>query len=393
MASRSPAPVNLNEGRFARLEAIEWWDQALLSQAKVLVVGAGALGNEIIKNLALLGVGHVIIADMDRIELSNLSRSVLYRAEDEGELKAVRAARAATDIFPDITALPLCGNVLGTLGLGCFRWADVVLGALDNREARVFINSACAQVGTPWIDGGIEVLQGIVRGFSPPSSACYECTMGKVDWELLNRRRSCSLLARRAIQERGTPTTPTTASVIAGIQVQEAVKLLHGRDDFLGNGFFFDGGMHQSYPIAYAINPDCPWHEDAPPASRFPDLGSEATPFQRIWAVAERALGGLTELEFSRELVTSLSCPGCGSTTAAFRPLVEVSSDDAWCQSCNAERTPSLLHRIGPDDTELLSMTPLSVGLPRWDIVWARHGTEYLGIELAGDAFISHGLS
>src|SRR5438874_13606964 len=81
----TPSPLlSLQEGRFARLEAIEWWNQSLLSGAKVLVIGAGALGNEVIKNLALLGVGHLVVADMDRVELSNLSRSVLFREEDEG---------------------------------------------------------------------------------------------------------------------------------------------------------------------------------------------------------------------------------------------------------------------------------------------------------------------
>src|SRR3954469_12624483 len=109
------------EGRFARLEAIEWWDQALLANARVLVVGAGALGNEVIKNLALLGVGQVVIADMDTVELSNLSRSVLFRESDEGKPKAECAARAAREIFPGINIHALVGNVLADVGLGWFR--------------------------------------------------------------------------------------------------------------------------------------------------------------------------------------------------------------------------------------------------------------------------------
>src|SRR3954467_9795943 len=91
------------EDRFHRFRLIGWWDQARLARAKVLVIGAGALGNEIIKNLALLGGGNVLIADMDRIENSNLSRSALYRASDNGKLKADVAARSAKDIYPDIS--------------------------------------------------------------------------------------------------------------------------------------------------------------------------------------------------------------------------------------------------------------------------------------------------
>jgi adenylyltransferase/sulfurtransferase len=225
----------------------------------VLVAGAGALGNEVLKNLALLGIGHVVVVDMDCIELSNLSRSVLFRAEDTGQPKAACAARGARAIYPDLDIVPMHANLLGEVGLGVFRWADLVIGALDNREARVFINAACAKVGRPWIDGGIEVLQGIARAFNAPQHACYECTMSKVDWDLLNKRRSCSLLAARAIQQRGTPTTSTTASVIGAIQVQEAIKLLHGQTDFLGKGFFYDGARHQSYPISYSRHPGCEW--------------------------------------------------------------------------------------------------------------------------------------
>jgi ThiF family/Inner membrane component of T3SS, cytoplasmic domain len=110
MAATDTTVISAREGRFARFEAIEWWDQARLARARVLVVGAGALGNEVIKNLALLGVGHLAVTDMDRVELSNLSRSVLFRASDEGRPKAECAARAARGIFPDMPAHALTGK-------------------------------------------------------------------------------------------------------------------------------------------------------------------------------------------------------------------------------------------------------------------------------------------
>ncbi len=129
--------------------------------------GAGnwsrALGNEIVKNLALLGVGNVLIVDMDRIENSNLSRSVLYRASDNGSSKAQAAARAARDIYPAMRAHALDANAVYDLGMGVYRWADVVMGGLDNREARLSINRNCLKVGRPWVDGAIEQIQGTAR--------------------------------------------------------------------------------------------------------------------------------------------------------------------------------------------------------------------------------------
>lgn len=377
------APIQVAEGRFARFEAIEWWDQALLSRAKILVIGAGALGNEVIKNLALLGIGNVAIADMDSVELSNLSRSVLFRETDEGQSKSECAARSARNIFPAMNVIAIHGNILAELGLGWFRWADAVIGALDNREARVFVNSACARVGRAWIDGGIEVLNGIVRGFAPPRTACYECTMSKVDWDLLNKRRSCSLLARRALAQRGTPTTPTTASVIGAIQVQEIVKWLHGKGALFGRGFVFDGSEHSSYAINYPVDPECPWHEEPAPVETMPRFSSE-TKLSDIWSEAEQRLGGVDAIEFAREIVERLECPACGRRERVFRPAESVLNEKLRCASCGSECGPAFIHSA-TRTSDFLECTLHQVGLPEWDIVWARRGGEMVGFEISGD--------
>jgi molybdopterin/thiamine biosynthesis adenylyltransferase len=372
------------EGRFARLEAIEWWKQSLLRDARVLVIGAGALGNEVIKNLALLGTGHVVITDMDRVELSNLSRSVLFRAEDEGLPKAACAARAAARIYPEMEVLDVEANVLGEVGLGYFRWAHFVIGALDNREARVFVNSACARVGRPWFDGAIEALHGIVRGFAPPATACYECTMSTADWDLLNKRRSCSLLARRALAAQGTPTTPTTASVIAAMQVQEMVKAIHGMATLMGRGFVFDGAGHSSYLVSYPINPDCPWHEQRAEIIPLPACGSD-TPLRKVWEMAESRLGKVDAIDLSREVVRDLVCPACGNVDMIFKPLEKIDESQARCSKCGAESVPAFFHSLDARGS-LLDRTPRQLGLPAWDIVWARNGQQAVGFEFSGDS-------
>jgi len=343
--------MDLREGRFARLEAIEWWSQPRVSAARVLVIGAGALGNEVVKNLALLGVGHVVVVDDDHIERSNLSRSVLFRAADEGRPKAECAARTARDIYPDIDVRALVDDVIGGVGLGLFHWADVVIGAVDNREARVFVNAACARLGRPWLDGGIEVLQGIVRGFAPPETACYECTMSSVDWEILNQRRSCGLVAKRAAQARGVPTTPTTASVIAGIQVQEAIKHLHGLSALLGRGFVFEGLGHTSYAVGYAKKADCPWHDAPAPLEEAAGLG-RASRLREVWELGAARLGDLDALDLSRDTVLPDTSEPL-SSIAAGSPLLE--------------------------------RTAAEIGLPAWDVMWARRADRQLGIVLAAD--------
>ncbi len=255
-------PLEINDDRYSRLELITWWDQDILRNSKILVAGCGALGNEIVKNLAMLGVGYICVADMDNVEKSNLSRSVLFRKEDEGKPKAEVICRRAKEVNDEISIKYFNGNIYN-LGLGIFRSFDLIIGGLDNREARLFINQSCWKINRPWIDGAIEVLTGVARMFVPPEGACYECTMSETDYKLINKRKSCMLLGIDEIEQGKIPTTPTIASVIAGVQVQEAVKYLHNRNDLKllsGKGFIFNGSINDSYNIEYQRNEDCPSH-------------------------------------------------------------------------------------------------------------------------------------
>lgn len=254
--------IDLTDGRYSRLELINWWDQKILSGAKIFVAGCGALGNEIIKNLAMLGIGEICVADMDNVEESNLSRSILFRYEDKGRPKAEVACQRAKEINESININYFIGNIF-SLGTGVFRDFDIVIGGLDNREARLFINQSCWKVNRPWIDGAIEVLTGVARMFIPPDGACYECTMSETDYKILNKRKSCMMLGIDEIHEGKIPTTPTISSIIAGLQVQEAVKYLHKRNDLLlldGKGFVFTGNSNDSYIVSYQKNEDCPSH-------------------------------------------------------------------------------------------------------------------------------------
>src|SRR5216683_685521 len=112
------AEAELREDRFSRLRLIPWWDQSKIANCKLLVVGAGALGNEILKNAALLGFRKVVIVDLDRIEESNLSRTILFRQRDIGEFKAEAAAEAYRSLSPNALVQPLVADIVNGCGLG-----------------------------------------------------------------------------------------------------------------------------------------------------------------------------------------------------------------------------------------------------------------------------------
>ncbi len=375
-----------DEGRYARFSLVPWWDQQLLQQAAILVVGAGALGNELLKQLALLGMGHIIVIDMDTIEDSNLTRSVLFRASDEGAFKAEVAARAVEEINPDCKVLPVVGNVLYDLGLGVFMEMDLVLGGLDNREARLGINQACWKVNTPWIDGAIEVLNGVARVFVPPDSACYECTMNELDLKLLAARKSCALLTREQMLEGKVPTTPTSAAVVAGVQVLEALKLLHSRPELpvlYGKGWVFNGLNHDSYVVSYTRKEDCLSHftfEEIIPL----EAGGNDLTFEALLERARADLGPEAVLDFDRELVLALQCEHCGTEVPLFKLLGKVSEAEARCPQCGQVRNPVLSHTF--DGTQPYAKHTLAeVGIPPYDIVMAHVGLEYRAYLLAAD--------
>lgn len=375
--------LNAEEDRFSRFKLIGWWDQERLASARVLVIGAGALGNEIVKNLALLGVGHLVIADLDKIENSNLSRSVLYRAGDIGRGKAEVAAERARDIYEGVLAQPLDCNIVYDLGLGLYRWADVIIGGLDNREARVAMNQAAARIGKAWIDGAIERLDGVARVFDPTTGPCYECTMSEVDWQMLEARRSCALLTRDEMEQGKVPTTPTTASIIAGIQVQEAVKRLHGQDGLSGQGFCFEGAYHQSYLTEYRRLPDCPTHESYGPIETLDWSVGEKTP-RELLNRAQEDLGSGAVIEVNQDLLRSLACDACGVVERRLGSLGKTTTADAQCPTCGEARRPEIYHTLDAR-SDLLDQTFSVLGVPAWDILAVRSGAEYRYYEFAGD--------
>ncbi|MGI8938237.1 MAG: HesA/MoeB/ThiF family protein, partial [Iamia sp.] len=256
--------VSADESRYDRQERITWWDQERLAEARVLVVGAGALGNEVVKNLVLVGVGSVVVVDFDSVELSNLARCAFFRDEDEGLPKATVLADRARILNPHVEVEGIVADIR-SFGVGLALRADVMVGALDSREARLVLNRLAWRVGRPWVDGAIEALQGVARVFSPPGP-CYECTLTDRDFEILSHRQSCRLLSRDDLEAGKVPTTATTASIVGGLQAQEVVKLLH-RDSpavtVAEGAYVMDGANNDTYPLTYAVRDDCLAHDEA----------------------------------------------------------------------------------------------------------------------------------
>ncbi|EKQ57911.1 MULTISPECIES: ThiF family adenylyltransferase [unclassified Clostridium] len=376
--------LDINENRYSRLELIPWWNQELLHNSTIMVVGSGAIGNELIKNLALLGIGKIVIIDMDQIEQTNLTRSILFRMSDVGKYKADAAAEKAIEINPDVKAISLKANIITDIGLGVFRKMDVVLGGLDNREARLAINQSCYKVNKPWIDGAIEVLNGFARVFAPPGP-CYECTMTETDWKLINKRKSCALLTHEQILEGKTPTTPTSSSIIAGVQVQEMLKLLHNDRQLptlAGKGYVFNGLTHDSFIVEYQRKDDCMSHDLYEDIKEMPWSGRDIS-INDVLEQAKRDLGEEAIVEFDRDIATTAVC-SCGHSKEIFNVVNKLSNKDIVCEKCGKIMRFESIHSVLGDE-DFLYKKLFDIGIPLFHIISARRGLKYIHYELSND--------
>jgi adenylyltransferase/sulfurtransferase len=194
--------------------------QKMLRGAKALVVGAGALGNEIVKNLVWLGFGKVLIVDYDDVEFSNVSRG-LFEKEDIGRNKAEVLAEkiGRNSPYAEIEALPTKVEEVEPQQLRC----DVILSALDNMPTRIWLASFCVNWEIPLIDGGIKEFQGRIQTYFP-HGPCLACNIPMDRYaEIMELSNPCEGLEFGAIAS-----FSTVASIVAGVQANEAMKIVVG---------------------------------------------------------------------------------------------------------------------------------------------------------------------
>ena len=210
---------NKDLDRYSRqvmLEEIGYQGQLKLKNAKVCVVGVGGLGNPVTTRLVAMGVGKIRIVDRDVIELSNLHRQTMFDDSDVGEIKVEVAAKKLQKLNPNVKvdALPISVNDYTALEVidGC----DVVVDALDSVNARYALNKACVEFRIPFVTGAAVGVSGQAFTVLPKKSACYYCMFPSLDEDTMP---TCSIEGVH----------PSILSLVGGIEVAEAVKIILGK--------------------------------------------------------------------------------------------------------------------------------------------------------------------
>lgn len=265
---------------------LSWFKMERVRNARVLVAGAGALGNEVVKNLALFGVGNIYVVDFDTIEISNLTRSVLFREKDayNHAYKAEIVAERAMEINPQIKVIPIVGNLFSEVGFGLYQSVDVIIGCLDSHIARYLLNRLAMRAGKTWIDGSIENLTGAVKVYTPGVN-CYECGLSREAFNNIMLRTGCADVVRTQNQAGRVATTPISASIIGAMQVQEAMKIIHASDEepvpfktLEGKMLRYEGMTNSVNIYRYASwKKSCPAHERWDDVICAEDLSAEDT--------------------------------------------------------------------------------------------------------------------
>lgn len=227
-------------GRQIMLDGMGPEGQERLKSARVLIVGAGGLGSPLATYLAAAGVGRIILADSDVVDLSNLNRQILHWTSDLDRPKVESAAAKLIQLNNRIEVEPRRIRVDESNVSGLVAEVDLVLDALDNFDTRHLLNRACIEQGIPFIYGGIHSLTGMVTTIIPGRTACLACLFpGTIPAEVF-------------------PVLGTTPGVIATIQATEALKLLTEMGRPLANRLLIYNGLEMDFhEVETSPNPDC----------------------------------------------------------------------------------------------------------------------------------------
>lgn len=331
----------MNEDRYLRHSLIDWFDQETVRRMSVIIVGAGAVGNEVIKDLALLGVGRFHIIDFDRIEIHNLTRSVLFDDAQIGRYKAEIAALTGTHLNPEAQFAYSTDDFWDCLSIADIGRADAVFCCVDNFRARIRLNKLCLIAGTDLYNAAIDSRFAAVEAyhFSAASrGACYECQLPASVYARMGERYSCGWLKKRSFREKKIPTTILTASLAASAMCSSFMHRHNqpGVEKGAPEGafrLFSDTITGRSSVVRIDENPDCP-------------ECSSVGPRRHVFRTRGRIDSGLESLshtnpdlvlKLSDQIVTEARCVVCGSRQPFYDRAERFDDSLVECPDCGAK--------------------------------------------------------
>ena len=230
--------------RFDRQIRIPGWGaegQQRLKSAKVGIIGTGGLGSPITVYLAVAGVGSIVLADKDVVELSNLNRQILHWDRDIGRKKAASAEEKLKQLNPEIEIISYDGEVTGANIEEVFRDVDAVVDALDNLPSRFLLNEFAVRHRVPLFHGAVWGLEGRASTIIPGKTVCLRC------------------IYPEELPEEIFPVVGVTPALIGVVQATEVLKYFTGIGELLLDQLLiYDGEMMSFSKLSLKRAPHCP---------------------------------------------------------------------------------------------------------------------------------------
>src|SRR5947209_11864790 len=222
--------------------------QERLHASTVTIIGCGDLGTVLANNLCRAGIGHLVIADRDYIELNNLQRQILFDEDDITRRlpKAIAAAEKLRRINSDTTIEPLVEDINADGIETLVQQSDLVLDATDNFETRYLLNDVCIKYGRPWIYSGVIASYGVTMNIVPGDTPCLRCIFP--DMPLPGTTPTCDTAG----------VLNGIVGVITGVASSEALKILLHSEKMSRAMFWMDVWENTSEGIERPRQPDCP---------------------------------------------------------------------------------------------------------------------------------------
>jgi len=220
--------------------------QQRLAQSRVLIIGLGGLGAPAAMYLAAAGVGELVLADDDRVDLSNLQRQIIHSSERIGQPKARSARQTLLELNPEVRVEAIERRLDGGELQAQIERSDLVVDATDNFTSRFAINAACHASATPLVSGAAIRMEGQVSVFlGRPGGPCYRCLYP--DWGELDETCSANGVLAPVV------------GIIGSIQATEALKVLTGIGTDLNGRLLILDALHMEWrSLRLKADPQCP---------------------------------------------------------------------------------------------------------------------------------------
>lgn len=233
--------------RHIMMHQVDYEGQQKLLDSRVLVLGAGGLGSPVAMYLASSGVGHIVISDFDKVELSNLQRQIVHSTADIGRYKVESAKETMQALNPDVQVTAIIKRLEDESLREQVKAADVVIDTTDNFLSRFALNRMCVEEKTPLVSGSVIRMEGQVTVFraDKPDSPCYHCLYKEGD-ELGETCTQNGVLA-------------PAVGIIGSIQATETLKVLMGvGKDLSGRLLLMDAYSMEWRTLKLKKDPNCP---------------------------------------------------------------------------------------------------------------------------------------